>query len=172
MEDLEVFYSVYALYLWAGLAALVLLLALWLLAVQIRLAHVARSYHRLLAGVEEGNLEEVLERQLAQLQTTGERVEAIGAEIEEVEQVLARAIQRVGLVRFNPFSDTGGDQSFSIALLDAQGDGLVLSSLFSRSVTRIFAKPVLRGQSKYTLSEEEQQAIALAAGAGGPARAR
>ena len=74
-------------------------------------------------------------------------------------------------MRFNPFSDTGGDQSFSIALLDGAGDGLVISSLFGRSETRVFAKPVQGGQSKYTLTDEEQEAIQLA-GLPQPARAR
>ena len=79
---------------------------------------------------------------------------------------MQRTVQRVGLVRFNPFSDTGGDQSFSIALLDGEGDGLVISSLFSRNETRVFAKPIQAGQSKYNLTEEEQQAILLASDAG------
>ena len=162
MEDLEIFYSVYAFYLWAGLAAVVLLIGLWLLALQIRLGRMIRSYRQLMAGVDEGNLEAALERQIAYLRQTGEKVDRLGLELKELQRNLERAIQRVGVVRFNPFSDTGGDQSFSIALLDAHGDGVVLSSLFSRSETRVFGKPIQRGRSRYTLSEEEVQAIELA----------
>ena len=65
----------------------------------------------------------------------------------------------MGVVRFNPFADTGGDQSFAIALLDAEGNGLVLSSLHSRADTRIFAKQVQAGRSRHQLSDEEQDAI-------------
>ena len=65
-------------------------------------------------------------------------------------------------MRFNPFSDTGGDQSFSIALLDGAGDGLVISSLFGRAETRVFAKPVENGTSRHTLSSEETDAIRIA----------
>lgn len=162
MEELEVFYSVYALYLWAGLAAVVLLLGLWLLALQFRIGRMSRSYQALMAGVEDGNLEDLLERQVAYLHDTGTRIDGLSQELQQVGQTLEKAIQRVGLVRYNPFSDTGGDQSFCIALLDAHGDGLILSSLFSRNETRVFAKPVVNGQSKYTLSEEEIQAIKLA----------
>ena len=60
---------------------------------------------------------------------------------------------------YNPFSDTGGDQSFAIALLDSLGNGVVLSSLHSRTDTRVFAKAVQNGRSKYQLSDEEQDAI-------------
>jgi len=73
--------------------------------------------------------------------------------------VLRRAVQRVGVVRFNPFPDAGGDQSFAVALLDAEGNGLVISSLHGRTETRVFAKGVANGRSRHALSAEEQDAI-------------
>lgn len=82
-----------------------------------------------------------------------------------------RAIQRVGLVRFNPFEDTGGNQSFALALTDAAGNGFVISSLHSRTGTRLYAKAIADGRSDGALSEEENEALrrALAAPAAGPA---
>jgi hypothetical protein len=71
-------------------------------------------------------------------------------------------LRRVGLVRFNPFEDTGGNQSFALALLDADGDGIVLSSLHARGVTRVYAKAVSGGRPEATLSLEEAQAVAMA----------
>lgn len=69
-------------------------------------------------------------------------------------------LQRVSLVRFNPYDDTGGDQSFSIALLDKFGNGLVMTSLHSRSGTRVFAKPVKGGKpEKYQFSKEEEEIV-------------
>jgi hypothetical protein len=68
-------------------------------------------------------------------------------------------LRKVGVVRFNPFQDSGGDQSFAIALLDQGGTGLIISSLHGRTETRIFAKQVTDGRSKHALSDEEQQAI-------------
>jgi len=73
-------------------------------------------------------------------------------------------IQKVGIVRFNPFREIGGDQSFAIALLDGQDNGIVLTSLYSREGNRVYAKPVERGKSKYQLSEEEKKAIEKARG--------
>jgi hypothetical protein len=72
------------------------------------------------------------------------------------------SIQHIGLVRFNPFDDTGSDQSFVIALLDDRRDGIVLSSLHGRANTRLFAKPVEGGESSHALSDEEAQAIRIA----------
>lgn len=69
-------------------------------------------------------------------------------------------IQRVKLLRFNPYQETGGDQSFSIALLDEAGNGFVLTSLHARSGTRVFAKPVQGGKGiKYKLSSEEEEVL-------------
>ncbi|HKP52574.1 MAG TPA: DUF4446 family protein [Chloroflexia bacterium] len=95
-----------------------------------------------------------------------ERLEATRADIEQLRKVVgdleapvARSVQYVGVVRYNPFGDTGGDQSFAVALLDQRSDGVVISSLHGRTATRFYAKPVKAGTSHTTLSEEEEQAI-------------
>ncbi|MGB9680719.1 MAG: DUF4446 family protein, partial [Minisyncoccia bacterium] len=69
------------------------------------------------------------------------------------------SIQKIGLIRFNPFADTGGNQSFALALLNNFNNGVVISSLHGREGTRIYAKPVIAGKSKYNLSTEEIKAI-------------
>jgi len=79
-----------------------------------------------------------------------------------IERRSLRSLQHIGLVRFNPFEDTGSDQSFAIALLDDQRDGIVISSLHGRANTRVFAKPVAAGDSPHNLSDEESQAIRIA----------
>jgi hypothetical protein len=78
---------------------------------------------------------------------------------------VARAVQRVGLVRFDAFEDLGGMLSFAVALLDAGGSGVVLSSINGRNETRIYAKPIERGTSRIHLSGEEEEAIRRALGA-------
>lgn len=95
-----------------------------------------------------------------------ERIEAIYGHLAEISGRLAavemqgqRAIQRVGVVRYNPFEDTGSNQSFVLAILDARGDGFVLTSMHSRQQTRVFLKSVAAGKSEAALSEEEAQAI-------------
>jgi hypothetical protein len=73
-----------------------------------------------------------------------------------------KAVQRIGLVRYNPFEETGGNQSFALAMTDANGDGVVISSLHARAGTRLYAKSVVAGRSDAALSAEEAEAIRIA----------
>jgi hypothetical protein len=83
--------------------------------------------------------------------------------ISQLASQLESAIQHVGVVRYNPFEDTGSNQSFVLAMLDARGDGFVLSSLHSRQATRMFLKPVSGGKVDGAVSQEESEAIRRAA---------
>jgi hypothetical protein len=86
-------------------------------------------------------------------------LDAVTARTAALEAAQRRSFQRVGLVRYNPFEETGGNQSFALALLDAAGDGWVLSSLHARSGTRVYAKGITAGRSDAGLSDEETAAI-------------
>lgn len=90
---------------------------------------------------------------------------AVAYELAELREGVGHAVQRVGLVRFDAFEDMGGQLSFAVALLDAAGDGVVLSSINGRSETRVYAKQVERGSSRHNLSGEEEEAIRRALGA-------
>jgi len=76
-----------------------------------------------------------------------------------LEQAHEKAISKVGLVRFNPFGEIGGDQSFSVALLNNEDSGVVITSHYGKEMQRIYAKLVTGGKSEYSLSAEEQEAI-------------
>jgi hypothetical protein len=105
-----------------------------------------------------------LGRRLSALESS--RTAAVSIDMDRVNglaQQLESAIQRVGVVRFNPFEDTGSNQSFVLAMLDARGDGFVLSSLHSRQATRMFLKPISGGKADAAISDEEAEAIRLAA---------
>ena len=92
-----------------------------------------------------------------------ERVERQNAEItsfiQTLDKNLENCIQKIGIVRYNAFKDTGSDLSFTLALLDEKNNGVVLNGIYSREMSNIYAKPVKEGKSQYTLSEEEQEAI-------------
>ena len=81
-----------------------------------------------------------------------------------IEGISRKSIHKVGVVRFNPFGNIGGDQSFSIALLDSQDNGVVVSALHAPEGTRMYAKPIKEGTSKYQLTAEEQDALLKAYG--------
>ena len=145
------------------LVLIALLLAVLSLAVAVALlyrsqAMLRRRLRRLLTDGEGVGLDAIA-ADLEKVDRLGERVDALNALQRDLERTGQRAVQRVGVVRFNPFTDTGGDQSFAIALLDALGNGLVVSSLHGRADTRVFAKQVRGGRSKHQLSTEEEEAI-------------
>jgi len=94
----------------------------------------------------------------------GRQVDVLDVRATALEREGRKAFQRLGLVRYNPFEDTGGNQSFVVALLDADGDGLILTSLHSRQATRMYAKPIRGGRSDATLSSEEVEALGIALG--------
>ena len=89
-------------------------------------------------------------------------VDSVAARTAVVERDLQTTFGRIGLVRFNPFEDTGGNQSFALALLDGHGDGFVVSSLHARAGTRVYAKAIAGGASEAALSAEEGEALRLA----------
>ena len=159
MPQINLWFSQYGPYLWLALAVLALAITAWLALVQMRLNRLLGQYRSVFAGAQVGNLEALLGQNLEEGRRTSARVEELATLCQRLEATLQHAVQGVGIVRFNPFGDTGGDQSFAIALLDAQGDGLVLTSLYGRAESRIYAKPVQGGQSPYPLTAEETQAI-------------
>lgn len=104
------------------------------------------------------NLKEVLEY-LKKLEKNHEK---ISREFEEFKEKSRKNLQKVGIVRFNPFKEIGGEQSFSIAVLDANDNGIVITSHYGREANRVYAKPIEKGTSKYQLSKEENEAISEA----------
>jgi hypothetical protein len=133
-----------------------------LLVVVLFLARRLRSIEARMRGLtrgDAGDLEDVLGAHLERVHALGKEVERLGTRTGKLESSSPRAFQRMGLVRYNPFEDTGGNQSFALALLDAEGNGWVLSSLHARSGTRVYAKAIRAGRSDGALSEEESAAI-------------
>ena len=107
---------------------------------------------------EPENLKEIL----SQFQELKGNFEKISKELGNLKKENKFNIQKFGIVRFNPFKEIGGNQSFSIALLDGRDDGIVITSLYTKEGNRIFGKPIKGGKSEYLLSEEEKEAIKIA----------
>jgi hypothetical protein len=120
------------------------------------------QYQHLMTGTSGGNLETVLQDHIGRVNAVAGRVEEVDQLAQHLEKAAQYTLHHVGMLRFNPFHDTGGDQSFAIALADGHGNGVILSSLHARDVTRVYAKPLLNWGSTYSLTDEEKQAIALA----------
>jgi len=104
---------------------------------------------------EPENLKEIL----AQFRELKENFERISEELENLKKENKFNVQKIGIVRFNPFKEIGGNQSFSIALLDGNDNGIVITNLYTREGNRVYGKPIKDGKSEYLLSEEEKKAI-------------
>jgi len=141
------------------LAVAIVALAAWLVVLKRSESRLRSRLRRILSDNGSTGLDEVLAGHATRIEQLGSRVDALTALQRELETATGRSLQKVGVVRFNPFQDSGGDQSFAIALLDQRGSGVVVSSLHGRAETRIFAKQVTNGRSTHSLSDEEQQAI-------------
>lgn len=164
MTDPSSFFGVLPLEtaLMATLFLLFFALALFLLTYR-RLLSAERLYRRLYQGADGVDLDALFRAVDTRLRRTDEGL----AELREARQTLAHHLeycyQGLGLVRFNAFEGVGSDLSFSVALMDGRKDGVVLSTLFGRDESRVYAKPIHDGQSTYQLTTEEKEAIHLAA---------
>ncbi len=113
----------------------------------------------LFRGIKGRDLEKVIRKSGRDIKKLNQDYQDLLKISKKIHDIAAKGIQKVGIVRFNPFQDTGGNQSFAIALLDYYNNGLIISSLHSRDGTRTYAKPIKNGQSEYNLSDEEKEAI-------------
>jgi hypothetical protein len=135
-------------------ALVALLLGLWLVMRTRRLARMSTFRPQMPA-----DLQGAVAAEAARLDALIAQVEDVRRRLPAVEGQATAALQHIGIVRFNPFADTGGQQSFVVALLDARQSGLVISSLHSRQGTRVYMKQVTEGRSETQLSEEESAAL-------------
>ncbi len=108
------------------------------------------------------DVREVLFSQLSKIKEIEVQLKEAQNKIKWLEETSRISFQKLGVVRFNPFGDMGGNQSFAIALLDNKNDGFVISSLFIKEGNRVYAKSVINGASDYVLSTEEKEAISRA----------
>jgi hypothetical protein len=162
VESLIATFEAYGAYLWLFLLLLMLLAVVWLAVLHRRLGLMRRTYAALLTGADGQDLGALVSMYVEQMQLAASKAEQLSRSSDRMEIEIGKSMQRLGLVRFNAFEGLGGEQSFAIALLDGAGDGFVLSSLQGRDDSRLYAKPVSKGDSAYTLSVEEKQAIAQA----------
>lgn len=145
-----------------ALAVFVILLALMFYIVS-EIKRLDRRLRRLAGVGEVENIKDVLER-FRDLKEVKDQIERLEEKTGHILQSLESTLCRVGMVRFNAFPDTGSELSFALAVLSKEGDGFILTSLYSRDETRIFLKPVKRGRALYRLSEEEEKALQIALG--------
>lgn len=151
--------DLYAPYVALSALAVAVVALTWAIRQQRQLRSLSAQYQALTFDTQGGSLEQVLAGHLDNVRAAREQAAAALEIAHQVERLSASHVQHVGLLRYNPFSHTGGDQSFVLALADHDGNGAIVNSLHAREGTRVYAKPLLAWQSTSTLTEEEQLAI-------------
>jgi hypothetical protein len=140
------------------------LLTAWLAWLTYYWWNLKKNYMTLTRGSNKKTLDEILSNLMQSEQKTKEDIAKILARCDRIEKDEKYHIQKIGLLRFNPFKDTGGDQSFILALVDAHDTGIIITALYSRSGTRWYTKRIVKGKStEHELSEEEKKALQIAA---------
>jgi hypothetical protein len=150
-------------YIAIGAAALSVILALVLGWLWMRVQRIDRVRKQFLVDDENKNIDDVIVRHNEEIKRTGSRLEEVAQQVVGLQNANRKNFQKIGFVRFNPFGDAGGSISFVLALLDADDNGFVISSLHGREGNRTYAKEVKKGISKSQLTEEETRAIKEAA---------
>jgi hypothetical protein len=143
----------------AGVAVVALVIAV---GAQLRLSRIQRGLRILRGHSGEGDVLEVATRHAAEVSLLREQVERQQSELDRISTDVAASLRHVAVVRFDAFGDMGGRMSFSAAVLDDAGDGLVITSIHGRGETRSYAKGLVAGKSEHSLSPEEQEAVVAA----------
>jgi hypothetical protein len=136
-----------------------IIVGIWLLALSFFLFRFIVFFNKLSKGVEATDLKKVLEKILARGEANTDEIKVLGRRADLIEEDGKFHIQKVGLIRFNPFKELGGDHSFSLAILDSHDSGIIITSLHTRDRTRVYMKDVKKGKSGFDLSSEEKKAL-------------
>ena len=142
--------------------AILLFLLFWNIYLQCGLSKIKKRTRSFFASSEGKDLEEIIYKQIKKTNEVDGEIKKIIEDNKRIKSDLAKCVQKVGVVRFNPFGDVGGNQSFVIALLDNSLSGVIIQSLYSREGVRVYSKQIKRGKSEYALGEEEKEAIKIA----------
>lgn len=151
----------------AIVGAVALLSFLITLVLMVRLRKIRRTFKTLRGTGEERDIIATLGHSVDEVRRMGQRLDAGTTAQEDLAALGRLSLQRFALVRYDAFEDMGGQLSFSTALLDDYGDGVVITSINGRTETRTYAKPIKQLDSAHNLSDEEREAISEAAGGRG-----
>lgn len=105
------------------------------------------------------NIKDDLEKYMNKVSILEEEIRKFSNYYKEIDNKTEKCLQKVGIVRYNAYKDTGSDLSFAICILDEKNNGFVLNGIYSRDMSNIYAKPIEKGISKYKITPEEQEAI-------------
>lgn len=125
----------------------------------IRISKIKKENKDLIVKLSGTDIKEDLKGYIQRVEAVEQKTDTIINYCKNLENTLTGCIQKIGIIRYSAFRDTGSDLSFALALLDDKNNGVILNGIYSREMSNIYAKPVIDGEATYTLSEEEKQAL-------------
>lgn len=125
----------------------------------LQLRRMQSDFRKLMSNVKGGNLAEIWQQHLDRIDTVSMQQKSLEKNLQKVEESTRKYLYKIGFKRYNPFHETGGDQSFVLAMLNKKNNGVLLSSLHQRDLTRVYAKLVGDGKCSHKLSDEEQKIL-------------
>lgn len=140
-------------------SASIALLLVWNIILSVSLSRLRGKYKKMMRGSTNKNLEQMMTDFMSGVDTAMERVEMLNQELIHLKDQTDRCIQKVNITRYNAFSDTGSDLSYSIAMLDNYNNGVIITSIYGRNESVTYAKPIENGKSNYPLSVEEEMVL-------------
>ena len=156
MSILDNLLSDYSNVLIIVIIALILIVLIWNIVLSVKIASLTGKYKKFMRGSNGKNFENMLLDHVVNIEAAVERVNIMNEDLVNLKNQMDRGIQKCNIIRYNAFSDTGSDLSYSIAMLDNFNDGIIITGIYGRNESISYAKPISKGTSKYPLSVEEE----------------
>lgn len=139
--------------------SLLLIVLIWNIMLSVRLRTLGEKYKKFMRGSSGSNFETMLLDHVEDIEKAVERVNIVNEDLISVKNQMDKCIQKCNIIRYNAFSDTGSDLSFSIAMLDNFNDGFIITGIYGRNESITYAKPINKGVSTHPLSVEEEMVL-------------
>ncbi len=151
---------------WIGMATIILVIALLVYCVilHIRLGSLKKKYDFFMQGDNGASLERKLSVEVSEIRDAAKGLETMMTEQAAIRNIQSNTIQKIGFIKYNAFENIGNDLSFALTLLDGNNNGICISSIYGRNESRIFSKPIVKGKSLVSLSQEELESLNEALG--------
>lgn len=151
---------------WIGMATIVLVIALlvYCIILHIRLGSLKKKYDFFMQGENGASLERKLSVEVSEIRDAAKGLETMMTEQAAIRNIQSNTIQKIGFIKYNAFENIGNDLSFALTLLDGNNNGICISSIYGRNESRIFSKPIVKGKSLVSLSQEELESLNEALG--------
>ena len=151
---------------WIGMVTIVLVIVSFVYCVilHIRLGSLKKKYDFFMQGEHGASLERKLSVEVSEIRDAAKGLESLLSEQVAIRNIQSNTLQKIGFIKYNAFENIGNDLSFALTLLDGNNNGICISSIYGRNESRIFSKPIVKGKSLVSLSQEELESLNEALG--------